>query len=188
MCIRDRDNSTKKNTDNRQPTTDNQTIQLDLFANFEELDQATTTKSTVSDSDHLYQYIDSPKAQKVLVQNLLQQKAVSFDTQITSLDEMEADLIGMSFSYKKGLAYYIPFSEKHEEALETLEIFRPFFEKKEIVKIAHHLKADYKILKQYGIEVEGAIFDTMIAHYLLNPDGRHAMEYLSEMYLSLIHI
>lgn len=177
------DNSTKKNTDNRQPTTDNQTIQLDLFANFEELDQATTTKSTVSDSDHLYQYIDSPKAQKVLVQNLLRQKAVSFDTQITSLDEMEADLIGMSFSYKKGLAYYIPFSEKREEALETLEIFRPFFEKKEIVKIAHHLKADYKILKQYGIEVEGAIFDTMIAHYLLNPDGRHAMEYLSEMYL-----
>ncbi|MBF8455758.1 DNA polymerase I [Kaistella sp. G5-32] len=167
----------------QKPVIVNQTMQLDLFANFEDLDQATTTKETVSDSDHLYQFIDSPKAQKVLVHNLLQQKAVSFDTEITSLDEMEADLIGMSFSYKKGLAYYIPFSEKKEEVLETLEIFRPFFEKKEIIKIAHNLKADYKILKQYGIEVEGAIFDTMIAHYLLNPDGRHAMEYLSEMYL-----
>lgn len=161
----------------------NESMQLDLFANFEDLEQATTTKETVSDSDHLYQYIDSPKAQKVLVHNLLQQKAVAFDTEITSLDEMEADLVGMSFCYKKGLAYYIPFSANREEVLETLEIFRPFFEKKEIVKIAHNLKTDYKILKQYGIDVEGAIFDTMIAHYLLNPDGRHVMEYLSEMYL-----
>lgn len=161
----------------------NESMQLDLFANFEDLEQATTTKETVSDTDHLYQYIDSPKAQKVLVHNLLQQKAVAFDTEITSLDEMEADLVGMSFCYKKGLAYYIPFSANREEVLETLEIFRPFFEKKDIVKIAHNLKTDYKILKQYGIDVEGAIFDTMIAHYLLNPDGRHVMEYLSEMYL-----
>lgn len=161
----------------------NESMQLDLFANFEDLEQATTTKETVCDSDHLYQYIDSPKAQKVLVYNLLQQQAVAFDTEITSLDEMEADLVGMSFCYKKGLAYYIPFSANREEVLETLEIFRPFFEKKDIVKIAHNLKTDYKILKQYGIDVEGAIFDTMIAHYLLNPDGRHVMEYLSEMYL-----
>ena len=159
-------------------------VQLDLFANFEELEQATTTKTTIENNDHLYQYIDSPKAQKILVQNLLAQKAVCFDTETTSLNEMEAELIGMSFSYKKGLAYYIPLSEDRDEVLETLEIFRPFFEKKEIVKIAHNLKFDYKILKQYGIEVEGAIFDTMIAHYLLNPDGRHGMDYLSEMYLN----
>ncbi|UOE41888.1 DNA polymerase I [Chryseobacterium suipulveris] len=159
-------------------------IQLDLFANFEELDHATTTKSTVDNNDHLYQYIASPKAQKILVENLLAQKAVCFDTETTSLNEMEAELIGMSFSYRKGLAYYIPLSENREEALETLEIFRPFFEKKEIIKIAHNLKFDYKILKQYGIEVEGAMFDTMIAHYLLNPDGRHGMDYLAEVYLN----
>lgn len=158
-------------------------VQLDLFASYEELDHATNTKSTITDNDHLYQYIDSPKAQKMLVRNLLAQKAVSFDTETTSLNEMEAALIGMSFSYRKGLAYYIPLSENREEVLETLEIFRPFFEKEEIVKIAHNLKFDYKILKQYGISVEGAIFDTMIAHYLLNPDGRHGMDYLSEMYL-----
>ena len=159
-------------------------IQLDLFANFEELDHATTTKSTVDNNDHLYQYIASPKAQKILVENLLAQKAVCFDTETTSLNEMEAELIGMSFSYRKGLAYYIPLSENREEAIETLEIFRPFFEKKEIIKIAHNLKFDYKILKQYGIEVEGAMFDTMIAHYLLNPDGRHGMDYLAEVYLN----
>ena len=164
-------------------TSGNQSMQLDLFANFEELDQATTTKDTVADSDHLYQYIDSRKAQYILVQNLLQQQAVSFDTEITSLNEMEAELIGMSFCYRKGLAYFVPLSENREEVLETLEIFRPFFEKKDILKISHNLKVDYKILKLYGIEVEGALFDTMIAHYLLNPDGRHAMEYLSEMYL-----
>lgn len=175
----------KPGTRNPEPESSNAQhgTQLDLFANFEELDHATTTKETMSSSDHLYQFIDTPKAQKILVQNLLKQKAVSFDTEITSLDEMEADLVGMSFSYKKGLAYYIPFSEERQDVIETLEIFRPFFEKPEIIKIAHNLKADYKILQQYGIEIEGAIFDTMIAHYLLNPDGRHVLEYLSEMYL-----
>lgn len=161
----------------------NKPVQLDLFATYEELDQATNTQSNIAESDHLYQFIDAPKAQKILVQNLLAQKAVCFDTETTSLNELEAELIGMSFSYKKGLAYYIPLSDNREEALETLEIFRPFFEKKDVVKIAHNLKFDYKILKQYGIEVEGAIFDTMIAHYLLNPDGRHGMDYLSEIYL-----
>lgn len=158
-------------------------VQLDLFANFEELAQATETHSTVETTNHLYQYINAPKAQKMLVQNILARNAVCFDTETTSLNELEAELIGMSFSYEKGLAYYIPISENREEALETLEIFRPLFEKKELLKIAHNLKFDYKILRQYGIEVEGAIFDTMIAHYLLNPDGRHGMDYLAEVYL-----
>ena len=162
----------------------NQSMQLDLFANFEELDQATSTKETAFDNDHLYQYIDSPKAQYMLVRNLMAQKAVSFDTETTSLDEMESELIGLSFSYKNGLAYYIPLSEKREEVLETLEIFRPFFEKEDVLKIGHNIKFDFKVLKQYGITVEGLLFDTMIAHYLLNPDGRHVMEYLSEMYLN----
>ena len=162
----------------------NQSMQLDLFANFEELEQATTTKETAFDNDHLYQYIDSPKAQYMLVRNLMAQHAVSFDTETTSLDEMEAELIGLSFSYKNGLAYYIPLSENREEVLETLEIFRPFFEKEDVLKIGHNIKFDFKVLKKYGITVEALLFDTMIAHYLLNPDGRHVMEYLSEMYLN----
>ncbi|MGC4128894.1 MAG: DNA polymerase I [Bergeyella sp.] len=159
-------------------------VQLDLFADYEQLDHATSSKTTIEQNDHLYQYIDSPKAQKILVENLLKQKTVCFDTETTSLNELEAELVGMSFSYKKGLAYYIPLSEKREEVLETLEIFRPFFEKEDILKVAHNLKFDYKVLHQYGIEVKGAIFDTMIAHYLLNPDGRHGMDYLSEVYLN----
>ena len=150
-----------------------QVMQLDLFANFEELDQATSTKSSIEHNDHLYQFINNPKAQKKLVANLLQQKVVCFDTETTSLNELEAELVGMSFSYKKGLAYYIPLSEDRAEALQTLEIFRPFFEKEDLLKIAHNLKFDYKVLKQYDITVKGAMFDTMIAHYLLN--------YLSEI-------
>nr|WP_315035292.1 DNA polymerase I [uncultured Chryseobacterium sp.] len=161
-----------------------QAMQLDLFANFEELDQATSTKSTIEHNDHLYQFVDNPKAQRKLVENLLQQRAVCFDTETTSLNELEAELVGMSFSYKKGLAYYIPLSEDRDEVLKTLEIFTPFFEKEDLLKIAHNLKFDYKILKQYDITVKGAMFDTMIAHYLLNPDGRHGMDYLSEVYLN----
>ncbi|WOC50686.1 DNA polymerase I [Bergeyella porcorum] len=159
-------------------------IQLDLFANFEALEQATSRKSNLNENDHLYQLIDNPKAQEILVQNLLQQSAVCFDTETTSLNELEAELVGLSFSYKKGLAYYIPISEDRAAALQTLEIFRPFFEKESILKIAHNLKYDYKVLKRYGIELKGNLFDTMIAHYLLNPDGRHGMDYLSEIYLN----
>jgi len=161
-----------------------QVMQLDLFANFEELEQATSTKSSIEHNDHLYQFVNNPKAQKILVDNLLKQRAVCFDTETTSLNELEAELVGMSFSYKKGLAYYIPLSENREEVLQTLEVFRPFFEKEDLLKIAHNLKFDYKILKQYDITVQGAMFDTMIAHYLLNPDGRHGMDYLSEVYLN----
>ncbi|WP_100077531.1 DNA polymerase I [Chryseobacterium camelliae] len=157
--------------------------QLDLFATYEELDQAAGTKSTIEHNDHLYQFVDNPKAQKMLVRNLLKQRVVCFDTETTSLNELEAELVGMSFSYKKGLAYYVPVSEDQGEALQTLEIFRPFFEKEDLVKVAHNLKFDYKILRRYNITVKGAMFDTMIAHYLLNPDGRHGMDYLSEVYL-----
>ncbi|MDO3425577.1 DNA polymerase I [Chryseobacterium sp. APV1] len=158
--------------------------QLDLFATYEDLDQATSTKSTIEQNDHLYQFVDNPKAQKILVNNLLKQKVVCFDTETTSLNELEAELVGMSFSYKKGLSYYVPLSEDQGEVLQTLEIFRPFFEKEDLIKVAHNLKFDYKILKRYDITVKGAMFDTMIAHYLLNPDGRHGMDYLSEVYLN----
>lgn len=159
-------------------------MQLDLFATFEELDHATRTKSTFEDHDVLYQYIDTPKAQKILAWNLLSQQAVAFDTETTTLNEMDAELIGLSFSYRKGLAYYVPLSENREEAIQTLEIFREFFAKEDVIKIAHNLKFDYKILQQYGFAIEGVLFDTMIAHYLLNPDGKHVIDYLSEIYLN----
>ena len=99
------DKSVEFKTDNQQPITANKSGQLDLFANFEELDQATTTKETIEQNDHLYQFVDNPKAQKILVQNLLNQKAVCFDTETTSLNELQAEVVGLSLSYKKGIAY-----------------------------------------------------------------------------------
>ena len=163
-------------------------VQLDLFATYEDSEPVASSKKNVSDTDHLYHHIDTPKAQKILVQNLFKQKAVCFDTETTSLNELEAELVGMSFSYKKGLSYYVPISENREEALATLEIFKTFFEKEDVLKIAHNLKYDYKVLKNYDITVKGSMFDTMIAHYLLNPDGRHGMDYLSEVYLNYIPV
>lgn len=136
----------------------------------------------------MYQYVDSPKALSVLVRNLLEKPALAFDTETTSLNELEAQLIGISFSYKKGLAYYIPMPEDKQEAQVLLDIMRPVFEKEDQIKIAHNLKFDYKVLHQQGVEVKGKLFDTMIAHYLLSPDGRHGMDYLSEMYLDYIPV
>ena len=96
------EDSTKQETSKPERQNSPHGTQLDLFATYEELDHATSSKSNISENDHLYQYIDTPKAQKILVQNLLQQKAVCFDTETTSLNELEAELVGMSFSYKKG--------------------------------------------------------------------------------------
>lgn len=187
------DNLVKTFNDSAQPTANSQQqianeqpVQLDLFSMMDE--PVASTKNKMENSDHLYQFIDNPKAQKILLENLLTKKAVCFDTETTSLNEMEAELIGLSFSYRKGLAYYIPISENRQEAQATMEIFRPFFEKKDLLKIAHNSKYDYKVLKNYGIEIEGAIFDTMIAHYLINPDMKHGMDYLSEVYLHYIPI
>lgn len=159
-------------------------MQLDLFANYEQQERPASAKSTIAESKHLYQFIDTETGMKLLVQNLMQQKAVAFDTETTSLNEMEAELVGLSFSYKKGLAYYVPLPENREEVLEILNIFKPFFAKETVMKIAHNLKFDYKILRLYGVEFKGLLFDTMIAHYLLNPDGRHGLDYLSEIYLN----
>lgn len=160
--------------------------QLDLFAAAENdlAEQPGAERKTLRTIDHLYQLIDTPKAQRLLVNNLMQFPVVCFDTETTSLNEMEAELVGMSFCAQEGLAYYIPLSENRAEALDTLAIFQPFFEAKTVMKVAHNFKFDYKILSLYGVRFDGLLFDTMIAHYLLNPDGRHGMDYLAEMYLN----
>lgn len=167
------------------PSSTGKAVQLDLFADYEEQKQDTPSiKYNINSTEHLYQLIDNEKAQRLLLENLLTKSTVCFDTETTSLNEFEAELVGMSFCYQKGLSYYVPLSENREECLATLDIFRPFFEKENILKIAHNLKYDYKILHQYGIEIKGNLFDTMIAHYLMNPDGRHGMDYLSNVYLN----
>lgn len=188
-AFREEDTSSTDATGEQKSSVPQQAVQLDLFAQFENQETSiTTTKTSIKEADYLYQCIDNEKAQRILVQNLLEQKAVCFDTETTSLDEMEAEIVGMSFSYKKGLAYYIPLSDNREEAQKTIDIFKPFFEAKTVMKIAHNFKYDYKVLKNYGVHFDGVLFDTMIAHYLLNPDGRHGMDYLSEIYLNYIPI
>ncbi|NAW51062.1 DNA polymerase I [Elizabethkingia argentiflava] len=160
-----------------------QAEQLSLFSGFDSVEPAVSSKKDIKSTDHLYQYVHTPKALSILVKNLLEKAVLAFDTETTSLNELEAELIGISFSYKKGLAYYIPIPEDKVQAAEFLQIMRPIFEKEEQIKIGHNLKFDYKVLYQHGIELKGRLFDTMVAHYLLSPDGRHGMDYLSEMYL-----
>src|SRR5690606_1670294 len=107
-----------------------------------------------------------------------------FDTETTSIHPMEADLVGMSFSLEKGKAWFILVPEDRDETLQILEEFRNVFENPEIIKIAQNIKYDAIVLKNYGIEVQGIFHDTMLFHYLLNPELRHNMDYLAETYLS----
>lgn len=139
---------------------------------------------TLETYDHLYQLVEGKMGRKLLIEKLLQQKEVCFDTETTSLDALSAELVGISFSYEIGKGYYVPFPQDFQEAKELAEEFRPFFEAEHILKIGHNLKYDYKVLHKYGISPKGNSFDTMIAHYLLNPDMRHGMDILSETYLN----
>ena len=139
--------------------------------------------SSLDNTEHFYQTIQGELAVKLLLQNLQNQTSVCFDTETTGLDALHAELVGISFSYEKGKGFYVPFPENREDASVLLEKFRPFFENEAIEKIGQNLKYDLKILSNYNIQVKGKLFDTMIAHYLINPDMRHNMDILSETYL-----
>ncbi|MCA0932696.1 DNA polymerase I [Lutimonas saemankumensis] len=134
-------------------------------------------------TDHLYQHVGTAFAQELLLKKLLQQPSVCFDTETTSLNTLEAKLVGIAFSFSKGKGYYVPVPKEDEEAREVLQRFEPFFQNESIEKVGQNLKYDLKVLKNYGVEIKGPIFDTMIAHYLINPDMRHNMNVLSETYL-----
>ena len=112
------------------------------------------------------------------------EKAVCFDTETTGLKALEVELIGIAFSYEIGKGYYVSFPEDQKETAAILEEFRPFFEADHIEKIGHNLKYDIKVLSNYNLPVKGKLFDTMIAHYLINPDMRHNMDMLAETYLN----
>lgn len=139
--------------------------------------------NTLENTAHSYQAIQGDLGIKLLLQNLQKQISVCFDTETTGLDALHAELVGISFSYEKGKGYYVPFPESQEEAQVLIDKFRPFFENENIEKIGQNLKYDLKILSNYGITVKGKLFDTMIAHYLINPDMRHNMDILAETYL-----
>ena len=139
--------------------------------------------SSLENTEHSYQIIQGDLGIKLLLQNLQNQKSVCFDTETTGLDALHAELVGISFSYEKGKGFYVPFPENQTEAQALIEKFIPFFENENIEKIGQNLKYDLKVLSNYGITVKGKLFDTMIAHYLINPDMRHNMDILSETYL-----
>jgi len=138
---------------------------------------------TLSTTEHLYQTIQTPQEEEMLLEWLLQQKSVCFDTETTGLDELTAELVGIAFSWKKGTGYYLPFPEDRTACETKLAYFAPFFQSSEIEKVGHNLKYDIKVLQQYGMNVQAPLFDTMIAHYLINPDMRHNMDVLAENYL-----
>ncbi|WP_405203590.1 DNA polymerase I [Dokdonia sp. LLG6352-1] len=143
-----------------------------------------STRKTINDTQHFYQTIDSPLARKLFIQNLLKQTSVCFDTETTGLDPLVADLVGVAFSWEAGKGYYIPFPESKDEAQALIEELRSFFEHTGIEKIGQNLKYDIKVLAKYDVKVKGKLFDTMLAHYLINPDMRHNMDVLAETYLN----
>ncbi len=137
----------------------------------------------ITTTPHEYFLIDTPESRKSLIDTLLSQNRISFDTETTGTDANLADLVGLSFSIKPGEGYYIPLPEDRAIAQTILEEFRPVFESTHIIKIGQNIKYDMLVLKWYDIQVKGKLFDTMLAHYLIDPDTRHNMDVLSENYL-----
>ena len=139
---------------------------------------------TIHSNAHHYHKIKGKEAVKELVKFLLLQKEICFDTETTDLDAMKAELVGLSFAYIEGEAYYIPVSADQKETQEILELLRPVFENESILKIGQNVKYDMLVLKNYDLEVKGTLYDTMLAHYLIEPEGKHGMDWLAQQYLN----
>ncbi|MCO5725631.1 DNA polymerase I [Robiginitalea marina] len=146
--------------------------------------EAYSGRKTLKEVPHLYQTVTPGMGLTLFLQSLMGQPRVCFDTETTSLDPLEAELVGIAFSWEPHKGYYLPFPEGMEEAEKLLEQVRPFFESAEIEKVGQNLKYDIKVLHRYGVPVNGPLFDTMLAHYLINPDMRHNMDVLAETYLN----
>ena len=162
--------------------------QLDLFGmqsmivNQEPI--PTSEYKTIATEKPSYHLITKPEERKELMEILMEQKQVCFDTETTSLDALHADLVGMSFSYKAREAFYVALPDDFEQAKCIVEEFIPFFESTEIEKIGHNIKYDIKVLNRYSISVSFPLFDTMVAHYLINPESKQNMDFLAEFYLN----
>ena len=143
-----------------------------------------SSRKTIKDVSHVYQSVSPGMGMKLFLQNLMKQSAVCFDTETTSLNPLVAELVGIAFSWETGKGFYVPFPEERENAQDLIEQLRPFFEAEHIEKIGQNLKYDIKVLHKYNVSVKGSLFDTMLAHYLINPDMRHNMDVLAETYLN----
>lgn len=157
---------------------------FDTDANGEAGGTIFSSRQNISTVSHHYQLVTPGLGMSLFIEKLLQQNSVCFDTETTSLDPLEAHLVGIAFSWEAHKGYYISIPEDWDQANKILADLKPFFENKTIEKIGQNLKYDLKVLSQYEIEIQGPIFDTMLAHYLINPDMRHNMQVLSETYLN----
>lgn len=143
----------------------------------------TSNARVLNSAEVKYAAADTTEKIHTLIQEMLSQKEVCMDTETTSTDAMQAALVGMSFSWKPGEAWYVPVPEKNEEVQALLKLFTPFFQSS-ILKIGQNLKYDLMVLRQHGIEVQGPFYDTMLAHYVAEPDGKHGMDALALQYLN----
>jgi DNA polymerase-1 len=143
-----------------------------------------SSRNTIATTEHFYQTIQPGMGTRLFLQNLMTQTSVSFDTETTGLNPLTAELVGIAFSWEAGKGFYLPFPDAKEKAQEIIEELRPFFESEKIEKIGQNLKYDIKVLAKYNVKVKGKLFDTMLAHYLINPDMRHNMDVLAETYLN----
>ncbi len=143
-----------------------------------------SSRNTQKSVNHQYQWVNSPAGRSLLLEKLLKQTSVCFDTETTGLNALQAELVGIAFSWEQHKGYYLAMPTNKEETQRIIDDFRPFFENPQIEKIGHNLKFDLKVLLKYKLKVVGPLFDTMIAHYLINPDMRHNMDVLAETYLN----
>ena len=137
----------------------------------------------IGNTEHQYHLVDTEEKQAELLQKLLDADTICFDTETTGVDATQAELVGMSFAIQPHEAYYVPVPAEYEAAARIVQQFKPVFEDEQTTKVAQNLKYDALILRHYGVEVKGYYFDTMIVHYLLEPELRHNMDYLAETYL-----
>ena len=167
--------------------------QLDLFAEFATKDEESSENSSytsLKDTPHEYKLIDNENEIRNLFDFLMTFEIISLDTETTSTNAIEAELVGMSFSVEENKAFYVPVSANREEALRIVNIFKPLYENEKILKVGQNIKYDLEVLANYGVTLKGKMFDTMIAHYVLQPELYHNMDYLAEIYLKYktIHI
>ena len=158
-------------------------IQTDLFDQTQ-YTGVTDKKTNSNSSRSSYQFIENIEELKFFVEKLMNQEVVSFDTETETLNSLETKLIGISFSWEKHTGYFISFNNDEKKNNEFIELLKPFFESNKIEKVGHNLKFDIKVLFKYGISVCAPIYDTMIAHYIINPDMRHNLDSLAESYLN----
>ena len=171
----------------------NVNLQLDLFGEFQPADgevEKNSSFESLKTIDHDYQLVEKQEDIKKLCDFLLTFDFLSLDTETTSTNPIEAELVGLSFSVHENQAFYVPVPASQSEAQQVVEIFRPLYENPRILKIGQNIKYDMQVLANYGISLEGELWDTMIAHYLIQPELRHNMDLLAEVYLNYktIHI